>query len=199
MECISIGDVRVAMELFTEPFACNVVECKGACCTIPGCYGAPLDDEELPMIEQALPYVLPLLSPQSQAVIAQHGFAERAPNGQWVTMTLDGRECVFAIVEQGIASCAFHRAYQAGWIGFIKPLSCHLFPVRQREQGRLLIYERYSECAPAVQQGKRIGSTVYSSVRAALRRAYGDRWLAAADTAVECLSLDRRSYANAES
>ncbi|GIV54745.1 MAG: hypothetical protein KatS3mg039_1263 [Candidatus Kapaibacterium sp.] len=177
---VSIGDIELDVEIFTEPFACELTQCCGACCTIPGCYGAPLQDSELPVIEELLPRILPLLSPQAHKVIAERGFAERDPTGEWVTATVNDRECVFALVEEGIAYCAFHRLWSAGESAFPKPLSCHLFPIRQMPSGRLF-YERYHECAPAAEQGRRTNTTVYRAVRDALRRVYGSAWITSAD------------------
>ncbi|GIV50366.1 MAG: hypothetical protein KatS3mg038_0887 [Candidatus Kapaibacterium sp.] len=177
---ITIGQHAVDIEIFTEPFACDIVQCKGACCTIPDCFGAPLEQEEIAAIERVLPRVLPMLSDAARAVIATHGIAEQTPSGQWVTTTVDGRECVFAIVRDGIARCALHRAWEQGESDFPKPLSCHLFPVRQTTSGAF-VYERYSECHAAQQLGKRRGQTVYGAVRQALERAFGAEWIAEAD------------------
>jgi hypothetical protein len=179
----TIGDVEVDIEIFTEPFACDVAQCKGACCTIPDCYGAPLDEGEYEQIQRLLPTVLPLLSESAQATIAQSGFAERAPAGEWTTMTVNGRECVFAIIEDGIASCAFHRLWEAGMSDFPKPMSCHLFPIRRRSDTGALYYERYAECSTARTHGRQLGQSVYEAVRPALQRAYGDGWLVEADAA----------------
>ncbi len=173
---LCIDDVEFDVEIFTEPFACDLEQCRGACCTIPGCYGAPLDERELPEIAAVLPKILPLLSLSAQAVIARHGFAEQSPSGEWVTATVSGRECVFSVVVDGIAQCAFHRAWLAGESTIPKPLSCHLFPIRRGGNGQLY-YERYHECAPAIEHGLRTGTTVYRAVRDALVRAYGRAWI----------------------
>lgn len=176
---IPIADVEFDVNIFTEPFACNVAWCKGACCTIPDCYGAPLEDSELPVIQSVLPQILPLLSDRARQTIHQHGIAERAPNGEWVTMTIEGKECVFACIKDGIALCAFHRAWEMGIIEFPKPLSCHLFPLRRR--GGKFYYERYPECSPAVEYGRQTGSRVYDMVRQALQRCLNDEVVRAAD------------------
>lgn len=176
---VTIGNVEFDVSIFTEPFACNVAWCKGACCTIPDCYGAPLEEDELPVIEGILPQIFPLLSERAQQTVRQRGIAERAPNGEWVTTTVEGKECVFVCTEEGIAFCAFHRAWLMGAIEFPKPLSCHLFPLRRRASG--FYYERYPECSAAVEYGRRTGSHVYDVARRALQRCLGDEVVQAAD------------------
>ncbi|MCX7930188.1 MAG: DUF3109 family protein [Chlorobi bacterium] len=176
----TVGDVEIAAEIFTEPFACDLTQCKGACCTIPGCYGAPLSTDERARIERLLPTIVELLSPQAQQVIASVGVAERGPNGQWFTATVGDRECIFTIIRDGMAQCAFHRAWLEGKSDFLKPLSCQLFPVRLDDAGRLR-YERYPECRPAIKHGQCIGQTVYDTVRPALVRAFGHQWVGYAD------------------
>ena len=42
-----IGDVVIEEEIIHERFACDLIKCKGACCTLPGGRGAPLEDEEV--------------------------------------------------------------------------------------------------------------------------------------------------------
>lgn len=184
---ITIGQRPVDIEVFTEPFACDIEQCKGACCTIPNCYGAPLEGEEIAAIQRALPRVLPMLSDAQRAVIAAYGVAEQTPGGQWVTTTVEGRECVFAIVSDGIARCALHRAWEQGVSDFPKPLSCHLFPIRQTESGAL-IYERYMECRFAAEHGIHRTQTVYGAARQALERAFGADWIAEAD--IVSMSID---------
>lgn len=177
---IAIDDIEVDLEIFTEPFACDLTQCRGACCTIPECYGAPLEEHERAAIEEVLPTVLPMLSPQAQSVIAERGFAEKDPQGQWVTATVDYRECVFAVMTDGIAYCAFHRAWSMGMIPFPKPISCHLFPIRRTPSGTLY-YERFPECRIATAHGRLVGSNVYRAVRTALERVYGPAWIDRAD------------------
>jgi len=177
---VTIGMHAVDLEIFTEPFACDVAQCKGACCTIPNCYGAPLDEHEIAVIEQVLPTIAPMLSPAARAIIATEGFAERTPSGEWVTTTVGGSECVFALVNDGIARCAFQSAWERGEIDFPKPLSCHLFPVRKTKSGALHV-ERYPECNIAKRVGTQRGQTVYHTVRNALERAFGVDWIVCAD------------------
>lgn len=183
----TIDHVHVPLEIFTAPFACNVEQCKGACCTIPDCYGAPLEPSEIDAIESVLPHVEPLLSSQAREVIAESGWYERAPNGTLVTATVGRNECVFAVLDSGIARCALQIAYERGWSNVHKPLSCHLFPVRRLRNGRVLSYDRYPECRSAVKYGAQTGSTVFSTVRAALERAYGTEWVDSADRL--CMSI----------
>ncbi len=57
---ISIDKTILSDELFEEKFVCDLHACKGECC-ISGESGAPLDLDELPIIEGILDKVKPYL------------------------------------------------------------------------------------------------------------------------------------------
>ena len=50
---VEVGDVLVSTEIFTEQFCCDLSQCKGECC-IEGDAGAPVTQEEVAAIEDAL-------------------------------------------------------------------------------------------------------------------------------------------------
>ena len=91
-------------------FACDLLACKGACCTLPGGKGAPLLDIEIRQLEQAFLVVRPSLPQEHLETIATRGLYEGGP-GNYATSCFNNRACVFVIYESGIAQCAFEKAF----------------------------------------------------------------------------------------
>ena len=87
----------------------------------------------------------------------------------------DDGACVFAAFDGPVATCALHRAHQEGRTDFIKPLSCHLFPIRIGQVGphQVLNVQHLSICAPARAEGQRPCVQLADLLRAPLIRAYG--------------------------
>ncbi len=174
---LPVGEVLLDRSLAGVPFACDVERCGGACCTVPGVEGAPLAEDELPLLQEVLPVVLPLLSADAQEVIRKHG-AVLERSGSLYTRCVGEGPCVFVVWEQGIARCALQKAYEAGLTRWCKPLSCLLFPLRLRRHGeqRTVVFEPFPECAPAYEHGRRLGMTVLDMAREGLERAFGAAW-----------------------
>ena len=157
-------------------FACDLRQCKGACCTMPGHRGAPLMEAEIAEIEKALPIVLPSLPREHREKIERDGFLQGVA-GDWSTNCVNKRACVFVLWENGVAHCSFEKAYHNGKIGWRKPISCHLFPIRVDNglQERLRL-ESIPECQPALERGTREGITLVDFLKESLTRAYGSEW-----------------------
>lgn len=171
-----IGEAVIEEDVAHERFACDLAECKGACCTLPGGRGAPLMDEELDNLRQAAPQAFTYLSDRHREAIGRDGFMEGSP-GNMATVCVDDRDCVFVFYEDGIARCSLEKAYFAGATTWRKPLSCHLFPIRISHGSRdRLRYERLPECEPARKKGRIEGMPVFEYLKDALVRAYGQSW-----------------------
>lgn len=154
-------------------FACNLSACKGACCTLPGGTGAPLLDDEIEQIEQAFPIVKPSLPQEHIETIERYGLYEGKP-GSYTTMCFKSRACVFAIYEEGIARCAFEKAFGKSKLQWRKPISCHLFPIRiDRGMAERLRYERIAECDPALNRGEQEQIYLSTFLKEPLVRAFG--------------------------
>ncbi|HBX63195.1 MAG TPA: DUF3109 domain-containing protein, partial [Flavobacteriaceae bacterium] len=67
-----IGKTLVSEELLNEDFVCNLNKCKGICC-VEGDAGAPLNDDELTVLDDIYEDVKPYLRPEGIAVIEQEG------------------------------------------------------------------------------------------------------------------------------
>jgi len=159
-------------------FACDLARCRGACCTMPGYRGAPLQESELEEIEKAYPVIKKYLSIQHRDVIEERGLFQ-GRRGDHMTQVVEGRACVFVTFEDGIAKCAFEKAYVRDEIAWRKPISCHLFPIRV-EAGvpERLRYEQISQCEPALGQGEREKLPLVDFLKSSLTRAYGEEWYA---------------------
>ncbi|MBW7887116.1 MAG: DUF3109 family protein [Bacteroidetes bacterium] len=151
---LKIEDFHIDPLIAEIKFACDLEKCKGACCTFPGGRGAPLKDEEAALIEKYYPAIKNLLPEEHRKTIEQYGLVEGGP-GYFATQCVDGKACVFVYYQNGIAKCAFEKAYREGTINWQKPLSCHLFPIRINEQTAQMQFEYFQECGPALERGKR--------------------------------------------
>lgn len=171
-----IDDIAIEGSLLTRKFACDLLKCKGACCSLPGGRGAPLLDSELKQIQDVLPSVLPMLSEDKKRSIEEHGFYE-GESGDYATTCIDDKDCVFVYREKGIAKCAIEKAFNEGKVSFRKPISCHLYPIRVNKfGGDALRYHEISECKPGVKRGESEGTNVIEFVKTALVRRYGEKW-----------------------
>ncbi len=173
-----IGDAIVASDIIEENFLCDLSACMGECC-VEGDAGAPLEEEEVKIIEDLLSEVWDDLSPAAQAVIKEHGVAYRDHDGDMVTSIVHGKDCVFTYYdEKGICKCAIEKAYREGRTNFYKPISCHLYPIRLQKYKDFTAvnYHRWSICKAAVLLGKKEGLKVYEFLKEPLIRRFGEDW-----------------------
>ena len=66
-----------------------------------------------------------------------------------------------------------------GKCGFIKPISCHLYPIRVKRfrNGSVgLNYHRWAVCSSARECGKRLGVPVYKGLKEPIIRAFGEEF-----------------------
>jgi len=175
---IPVDDILVSNDIATACFACDLEACKGACCTIPGGTGAPLNLDELPYIEKAAVDLFHMLTWEARDVIRRRGAYESVGRDNFVTMCIADKECVFVIYDDGIAKCAIQQAYHQGAFEWEKPISCHLFPIRINSFGttEALNYEPISACQPAIRRGKRKQLCLDTFLRIPLVRKYGASW-----------------------
>ena len=97
--------------------------------------------------------------------------------GNFATVCVGQRECVFVYYEGGIARCVFEKVYLEGITTWRKPLSCHLFPIRiKRGNVDYLHYERIRECEAGRERGKLLNVALAQFLRDALTRKYGKDW-----------------------
>ena len=175
---IQIKNTLISFDLIEEMFRCDLAACRGMCC-VEGDAGAPVEREELALLEAALPVVWNDLSEQARKVITQQGAAYLDREDEYVTSIVDGKDCVFTCYDnEGICRCALEKAYQAGAIHFQKPISCHLYPIRVVNYKKFLAinYHTWSVCRPAVEWGRTCQIPVYQFLKDPLIRKFGADW-----------------------
>jgi hypothetical protein len=173
---ININEVLVRKEILEIPFTCDLKACKGACCTMESELGAPVKPEEIDVIKEILPIVKEYISQVQVEAIEEDGFYEIKEN-ELLLKSINNRDCVFAFYDNGIAKCSIEKAYFDGKIKFRKPISCHLFPIRLSDfGGDVLRYEKFVECAPALEKGKEENKTIAEFCEDSLIRLYGEEW-----------------------
>ena len=173
---ILIDNIFVDEDITNVKFSCDLNRCKGACCTFPGELGAPVLDSEIKQIEAATEAASVYLSKKSLEIIKSRGVIEGTP-GDYSTVCINKKDCVFVYYEGAIAKCSLERAYFDGKSDFRKPISCHLFPIRIRDKGGpVLYYQRIQECSPAIDKGEKDKIVMYKFLEEALVRKYGEEW-----------------------
>ena len=180
---IQVGDVLLSSDILTERFCCDLSDCKGACC-VEGDAGAPVTLEEIAEIEDCLDDVWSDLSASAQAVIDKQGVAYNDPEGELVTSIVRGKDCVFTYYDElgGISDCclcALEKAYRAGHTRFCKPVSCALYPIREKRFSNGLVglnYNRWDVCKAAVTKGQKENLPLYRFLREPLIRRFGEEW-----------------------
>lgn len=173
-----IQDKFVSLDIVEEQFLCNLNACKGACCW-EGDAGAPLEEEELEILDQIHEQVRPFLSPAGVEAIEQEGayvyYQDMAAYG---TNLLENGACVYMTYDAlGFAKCGIEQAYRAGKIDYYKPISCHLYPIRVTTNEALnfeaLNYDRWDICSAACENGQKAKLPIYQFVKPAIVRKYG--------------------------
>ena len=172
---ILVQKILVEKDVTTANFACDLAQCRGACCTMPGGSGAPLEEEEVKHVQNAEKHALPWLSKQKQAIINNQGSVE-GTKGDRTTRCVEDQDCVFVYYENNVAKCAIERAWLEGKSEFRKPLSCHLFPIRVDDLfgGARLRYERIDQCKPGRERGKTEGIDLIEFLKEPIIRAFGE-------------------------
>ena len=128
-----VGKALIAEDVLKEEFVCNLSACRGACC-VEGDGGAPLEKEELEIIEKNLDAIKPFLRKEGLEVIDKEGFWYTDTDGEKLTSLVNDKECAFVTYdERGITKCGIEEAHLDGKTDFKKPISCHLYPIRLKE------------------------------------------------------------------
>ncbi len=184
------------MDILTEYFCCDLTKCKGKCC-IEGDAGAPVTLDEIAEIEQYLDDVWPELSASAQSVIDAQGVAYNDPDGDLVTSIVGGKDCVFTCYDdikigdetvENCCLCAYERLYRQKKIKWCKPISCALYPIREKtlKNGIVaLTYNRWDVCKDAVVKGKELKLPVYKFLKEPLTRRFGEEWYGQLETAAK--------------
>ena len=181
---VIIGNTVVSLDILEKEFCCDLDTCRGCCC-IEGDAGAPLTEEENARLQEMLPILLPEMTPEARKAVEERGISYRDPEGELVTQIVDGKDCVFSRVDHnGWCFCLIEKAFRAGKTDFLKPVSCHLYPIRVKEFDArgdapamsALEYHRWDICHCARVLGKKKHIKLYECLREPLIRRFGQEW-----------------------
>ncbi len=176
---IIVGDTLVSEEVFEEYFVCDLSACKGACC-VEGESGAPLDQDELVLLEEVYDLVKPFMRKEGIEAIEREGLYTLDQDGDFVTTLVgDHGECAFVTYDaNGIAKCSLESAHLAGVTTWKKPISCHLYPIRLQKLSEYIAvnYHRWPVCSPACECGSKLKVPVFKFLKDPLIRKFGESW-----------------------
>jgi len=174
---IQIENTLVSFDVFEKKFCCDLLQCKGICC-IEGDSGAPLEKNEPRQIEENYEEIKSFMKPQGIRAVEEQGFAVTDKDGDLVTPLIQGRECAYAIEENGVCWCAVEKAWTQGKSAFRKPVSCRLYPIRITRYASFeaLNYNKWEVCRCARLKGEREGIPLYRFLKEALVARYGEAW-----------------------
>jgi hypothetical protein len=186
---IILDKTLISQHIIDTKFVCDLNKCKGACC-VEGDSGAPLEMDELSILDEIYEKVKPYLPSKNIESIEKKGLYEVDKEGDFCTTTVGNRECVFAILDaKKVWSCGIEKAHNDGLIDFKKPISCHLYPIRitKTNENELLNYSEWDVCSPACSLGKSLEVPVYKFLKEPLIRKFGNDWYNALEQSVEIL------------
>lgn len=173
-----IDDKLISDEVFEKRFVCDLSACKGACC-VEGDAGAPLEEEELEVLDAVFDEVAPYMRQEGIDAIHDQGHYVVDVDGEKVTPLIDGKECAYVnFDEKGVAKCAIEMAYNDGKIGFQKPISCHLYPVRvsKLSVGSAINFHGWQICDPALDCGAKLEVPVFRFLKEPIVRKFGNEF-----------------------
>jgi hypothetical protein len=184
---IIVEDCLVSEDVLEKRFSCDVLACKGACC-IEGDAGAPLEKDEVDIINAHLETIKTEMDETGLELLSKVGFEEKDPfDSMLVTTCKPSKECVFVVRKSGILNCAIEIANAKHDFGFPKPISCHLYPVRVNKYSEYfaLNYHKWSICSDACKKGESEDTKVFEFAKDALVRKFGESWYGSLEAAVE--------------
>lgn len=194
---LQIKDTIVSLDIAERFFTCDIASCLGECC-IEGDAGAPITEDEYKKIKEILPLIWDDLMPRAKEEIEANGVAYVDEEGDLVTQIIDGKNCVFSCYgSNGMCLCAIERAYREGRVDFMKPISCHLYPLRLKEYPSFtaVSYHRWKICKAAEVLGRKRGVRLYEFLKEPLVRRFGKEWY---DELVTACELYLKEYASDE-
>ena len=175
---LAIDDTLISDDVFSQFFFCDLPCCNGICC-VEGDAGAPLEEEEISILEDSKEMITPYMIQEGVAVINEFGMFDYDEGGNLVTPLVDDKDCVFVYYEDNMAKCAIEKAYLDKKIDFQKPISCHLYPIRITSYPHYdaINYHQWNVCESARKKGKEMNISVFDFLKTPLARKYGQQWI----------------------
>jgi len=176
---IAHGKTVISEDIFEAHFVCDLSKCKGACC-VEGDSGAPLNKDEVLVLEEEYKKIAPFLRKEGIAAIAEQGTSTiDEHDGELVTPLVNDKECAYVVFDdKGTTLCGIELAWKQGETSFRKPISCHLYPIRIQSYSSFdaLNYDKWEICSPACTLGRELKVPVYKFAKDSLIRKYGEPW-----------------------
>lgn len=193
---IAIDNALISDSILSEQFVCDLNKCKGGCC-VDGDAGAPLEKEELKIIDEIYETVKQYMTPEGIKEIERQGHYVYDREFGWVTPTIEGQICAYGFRDKaGIVKCAIEQAYLDGKVHWKKPISCHLFPIIAKKSKRddtvLVNYEpREDFCKAACSLGKKLKVPVYVFLKEPIIRKFGEAFYEALEATADHLEKSK--------
>jgi len=174
-----IKDILISDRIFEVNFLCDLKKCKGACCW-EGDYGAPLNKDEIDIIESMLPRVKEMLPEENIKVLQQKGPSEYYKEPEVTgTALMPDASCVYLLKdENGIGQCAFELLYNQNESSFKKPISCELYPIRLIENEEIgfvaMNYDEWEICEPGCKLGEKLEMPLFRFLKKGIVRKFGE-------------------------
>lgn len=190
---VEIGDKLISMDIFEKKFVCDLNACKGACC-IEGNGGAPVEEEEIELFEKHFDSAKKYMSEENITAIEDQGFFVVGEDGELETPLKGGAECAYVHYDnQGIAKCSYDTAFRNGESDWMKPISCHLYPIRlaNLKTHTALNYHKWGICKPACDCGSKLNVPVYKFLKEPLIRKFGEEFFKELEIAADILDTSK--------
>ena len=173
---IELNNKLISSEIFERKFICDISACKGSCC-VKGDAGAPIEPDEIIKIANDLDKIKPFMRPEIASKISKTNFHYFINEDEQMVSLNKGKECVFVTFDSnGISKCSIEMAFREGKTSFLKPISCHLYPIRVKsfEEFEALNYEEWDICKKACELGEKHNVPVFRFLKEPLIRAFGN-------------------------
>lgn len=172
---VEIDDKLISLDVFEKRFVCDLNACRGACC-IEGDSGAPLEEDEIDIIEENLEKIKLYMRAEGLAEVDKTGVFYMDQDNEPVTTLVNDAECAFVFFdENNITKCAIEAAYNNGDITYKKPISCHLYPIRVKKLTNYvaLNYSHWKICNDACKLGKSLDVKTFKFLKEPIIRKWG--------------------------
>ena len=175
-----VGKSIISEELLDEHFVCDLSKCKGACC-VQGDAGAPLKNDEIKIIESNIGAIKKNMRKEGVDAIEEKGVFYIDQDEEPVTTLINKEECAFVFFDENkIAKCSIEKTFENSEMDFIKPISCHLYPIRVSELNsyQAINYNQWNICQPACDCGIKLKVKVFRFLKKAIVRMWGNKFYA---------------------
>ena len=175
---IEVDDKLLSLDLFEKKFVCNLTACKGICC-IEGNAGAPLEMEEIDILEESLDAIKPYMRQEGIEVIEKQGVFYMDEDNEPVTSLVKNGACTFVYFDKNNSTkCSIEKAHSEGKLDFKKPISCHLYPLRvtKLRNYEAVNFNQWDICSDACTLGTELNVKVYKFLKEPIIRKWGERF-----------------------